>query len=154
VEFGGGPVGELEAGIELELGVEPSPAADEVLGGGITGELEAGIELELVFCGELDPGAGFPEPDTQPGSRLAAVAGAGPLVTATQPGRCCMGPWTSSEGIGLGAVHEFISASETKRFSLANTGQFSITPEPSVQVCIARESTSLFHPSMKSPCSP
>jgi hypothetical protein len=155
VVFGGGLVGELEAGIELELlGTEPSPAAGEVLGDGLAGGLEAGIELELVFCGELDAGAGFPEPDTQPGSRLAAVAGAGPLVTATQPGRYCMGPWTSSEGLGLGAAHAFISSSETKRFSFANTGQFSITPEPSVQVSIARPSTSLFHPFMKSPCSP
>jgi len=125
-----------------------------VLGGGLAGELEAGIELELEFCGRFDTGTGFPEPDKQPGSRSADEASAGPSVTATHPGRYGMGPWTFSEGFGLGAAHEFITASGTKRFSFANTGQFSITPEPSVQVCIARESTSLFHPSMKSPCSP
>ena len=125
VLFGGGLAGELEAGNELELlGTEPSPASPEagdVLGGGLAGGLEAGIELELVLCGELDTGEGFPEPETQPGSRSASVAGAGPSVTATQPGRYGMGPWTSSEGKGLGAAHEFISSSETKRFSFANT---------------------------------
>ena len=125
VLFGGGLAGELEAGNELELlGTEPlpaSPKAGDVLGGGLAVGLEAGIELELVLCRELDIGEGFPEPETQPGSRSASVAGAGPSVTATQPGRYGMGPWTSSEGKGLGATHEFISSSETKRFSFANT---------------------------------
>ena len=155
VVLGGGLAGELEAGIGLELlGTELSPEADVVLGRGLAGELEAGIELELVFCGVLDTGTGFPEPDTQFGSR-SDVASAGPSLIATQPGRYGMGPWTFSEGIGLGAAHEFITASGTKRFSLANTGQSWITPESSVQVSIARESVVLFaHPSMKSPCSP
>lgn len=64
-----------------------------------------------------------------------------------------MGPKTFS-ATGLGAAHEFITASETKRFSFSNTGQSSITPELLVHVCTARESTSLSHPSKKSPCSP
>ena len=128
-------MGVLEVGTELELpGTESSLKVGVVLGVRLVAELEAGIELELEFCGELDTGAGFPEPVTQFGSRSAAVAGAGPLVTATQPGRYGMGPMTFSEGFGLGAAHEFITASETKRFSFSNTGQFSITPELSVHV--------------------
>ena len=133
-EFGRA-MGVLEVGTELELlGTESSLEVGVVLGVRLVAELEASIELELEFCGELDTGDGFPEPVTQFGSRSAAVAGAGPLVTATQPGRYGMGPMTFSEGFGLGAAHEFITASETKRFSFANTGQFSITPEPSVHV--------------------
>lgn len=128
------------------------------LGEGLAGELEGGgIELELVFCGGVDTGTGFPDPDTQPGTRSAAVAGAGPLVTATQPGRLGKRAFvgaTSSLGNGFGAAHEFMSASETKRPSFWNTGQSSITPEFAVHVVTARESTSLSHPSAKSPCSP
>ena len=152
--LGGGLAVELEEGIGLELlGTVSLPEAGVLLGRGLAGELEAGIELELVFCGGLDTDPGFPEAATQFGSR-SAVASAGPSLIATQPGRYGMGPWTFSEGIGLGAEHEFITASGTKRFSFANTGQSSITPESFVHVSMARESTSLFHPSMKSPCSP
>lgn len=80
------------------------------------------------------------------------MAGPGPSVIATQPGRYCRGPTTSSEGSGLGAAHEFITSSGTKRFSSLNTGQSWITPDCAVQVSIARESTDLFHPSKKSAC--
>jgi hypothetical protein len=161
--LGGGFTGELEAGIEFE-GVEREAGIEfegVELEAGIEFEgveLEAGIEFEGV---ELEAGielvlwletcAGFTAPGTQPGA-TAPVAGPGPSVTATQPGRYGMGPRTFS-ATGLGAVHEFITSFETKRFSFANTGQSWITPEPSVHVCTARESTLLSHPSMKSPCS-
>lgn len=149
--------GGLDKGVDVEpLGGVPSPEAGVRVGGGLARELEGGgIELELVFCGETS--TGFPVPELQPGTRSAGVAAAGPLVTATQPGRYGRRPFggaTSSSGNGFGAEHEFMSASERKRPSFWNTEQSSITPELAVHVFTARESTSLSHPSAKSPCSP
>ena len=115
------------------LGTELSLEPGVVLGRGSARELEAGgIELELE---EFIPLAA-----RQFGSRSLGVAGAGPGVIATQPGRYGMGLLspTSSPGIGLGAAHEFISSSELKRPSFSNTGQSSITPDSAVQLSTAR----------------
>ena len=162
-----------------EVVTEEVGSAFKVGGGGLAaGGVEAGIQLELELMLMLIPiptlmptltlmlmvvlvvvllwpetGTGFAAPGTQPGTSLP-VAGAGPSVTATQPGRLGMRPRTFSEGIGLGAEHEFVLVSGRRRFSFLNTGQSSMTPEAAVHVCIARESTLLSHPSMKSPCSP
>jgi hypothetical protein len=149
VVLGRGLVGELfgrtssspEAGVVLGrgvarelLGMESLPEVGMVVGMGLASELEAGIELELVFCRRV----WFPLAAKHFGSRSADVAGPGPSVIATQPGRYGMGPVTSSLGSGLGAAHEFISSSELKRFPSWNTAQFWITPEGSVQLSIAR----------------
>ena len=75
----------------------------------------------------------------QPGSRAPGVAGPGPLVTGTQPGRYGMGPEMFSEGSGLGAEHELIWSVVWMRPSFWNTGQFWISPEPSVHACTARK---------------
>lgn len=122
-----------------------------MLGGRLAGGLEVDTALELELW--LETCTGFGAPGTQPGTMSAAVADAGPSVTATQPGRWGLGPTKFSEGTGLCAAHEFITSSGTKRFSFANTGQSSITPELFVHVCTARSSTSRFHPFMKSACS-
>jgi hypothetical protein len=139
VVLGRGLAGELfgrtmpspEAGVVLGrglarelLGTVSPPEVGMVLGMGLARELETGIELELVFfrrvfCRRV----WFPLAAKHFGSRSADVAGAGPSVIATQPGRYGMGPVTSSLGSGLGAAHEFISSSELKRFSFWNTGQ-------------------------------
>jgi hypothetical protein len=153
--LGGGLAGELlgrtesspEAGVVLGRGLVGElfgrtaslPEAGVVLGRGLARELETGIELELVFCRRVFcRRVWFPLAAKHFGSRSADVAGAGPSVIATQPGRYGMGPMTSSLGSGLGAEQEFISSSELKRFSFWNTGQSWITPESAVQLSTAR----------------
>ena len=152
------------AGDCIGIGGDPvtssSSQSGMVLGGGLAGELAAGIQLMLLLMLMLilmlvlwseTCAAGFAAPGMQPGTRSVSEAGPGPSVTATQPGRWGMGPMTFSD-TGLGATHEFITSFGTKRFSFWNTGQSWIIPEPFVHVCTARESTSLSHPSKKSPC--
>jgi hypothetical protein len=52
-------------------------------------EAEEGAEDDAVLEGisEIGTALPFPPPGTQPGMRFAGVAGAGPSVTATQPGK-------------------------------------------------------------------
>jgi len=129
---------------------------------------EVAVEEEDAEPGAGEDGAGFPLPvplvlplplplpATHPGTTFAAVAGAGPSVTATHPGRCdnrFPGP-TSSSGMGFFAAQEFITESALKRPSFWNTGQSSMTPEEAVHVVTARERTLRSHPLKKSPCSP
>ena len=124
-------------------------------------------DVEVRFCAEVvveeskEDGTGVELSfallaGTHPGTRSAGVAGAGPSVTATQPGRLGKsfpGP-TTSWGIGFGAEHASISAFEAMRPSFMNTGHASSVPLPTVHVEMARESTLLSQPFMKSACSP
>jgi len=68
----------------------------------------AGAVLEFVE-GEPESGTAlpFPPPGTHPGTRSAAVAGAGPSVTAMQPGKLGnkLPGSTCSAGRGFGAEH-------------------------------------------------
>jgi hypothetical protein len=67
LELAGDLVYAAPAGLEAEEGAEDGAALE--------GILEIGTALP------------FPPPGTQPGTRSAGVAGAGPSVTATQPGK-------------------------------------------------------------------
>lgn len=73
----------LFAGALVELAgdiVDAAPAGSEA---------EEGAEEEAALEGisEIGTALPFPPPGTQPGTRSAGVAGAGPSVTATQPGK-------------------------------------------------------------------
>lgn len=73
----------LFAGMLLEL------AGDLVYAAPADLEAEEGAEDKAALEGILETGTAlpFPPPGTQPGTRSAGVAGAGPSVTATQPGK-------------------------------------------------------------------
>ena len=78
-------------------------------------EGEEGAEEEagaLEFIPEIGTALPFPPPITQPGTRSLAVAGAGPSVTATQPGkfRNKLPGSTFSLGRGFFAAHWFITS--------------------------------------------
>jgi hypothetical protein len=73
----------LFAGALLELArdiVDAAPA-------GLEAEEGALYEAALEGIPEIGTALSFPPPGTQPGTRFAGVAGAGPSVTATQPGK-------------------------------------------------------------------
>ena len=74
---------EVVAGASLELAGDTVDAAAAGL------EAEEGAEDEATLEGisEIGTVLPFPPPGTQPGTRFAGVAGAGPSVTATQPGK-------------------------------------------------------------------
>jgi len=98
--------GELEAEGATEVGTLDDGSAR-------LGELEAEGAMEVGTPDE----AALPPPPTpmavHPGTRSAGLAGPGPSVTATQPGRygsTCPTD-TASWGYGSGAEHAFISAS-------------------------------------------
>jgi len=69
----------LSAGALLELAGDIVDAAPAEL------EAEEGAVLEGIP--EIGTALPFPPPGTQPGTRFAEVALAGPSVTATQPGK-------------------------------------------------------------------
>jgi len=108
-------LGEADAGDWLGV-VEPEVLATSTrIGAALAAEEE---DAELV-AGEDGTGLTLPiplplaPPTTHPGTRSAGVAGAGPSVTAIQPGRCdnrAPGPPCSS-GRGFFAAHEFITES-------------------------------------------
>ena len=59
------------------------------LAGDIVDAAPVGLEDKAVLKGisEIGTALSFPPPGTQPGTRFAGLAGAGPSVTATQPGK-------------------------------------------------------------------
>ena len=73
----------LFAGASLELAEDLVYAAPADL------DAEESAEDKVTLEGILEIGTvlPFPPPGTQPGTRSAGVAGAGPSVTATQPGK-------------------------------------------------------------------
>jgi hypothetical protein len=88
--LGGGDIWLDEAGtVALIAGALLELAGDIVDAAPAGWEAEEGAEDEAALEGTSEIGTAlpFPPPGTQPGTRSAGVAGAGPSVTATQPGR-------------------------------------------------------------------
>jgi hypothetical protein len=151
----------LEAGLDEACPGEPAsggetPESAKCTTGIGVGDVEVGLCAEVVAEDGTGVAFAFAPPGTHPGTRSWGVAGAGPSVTAMQPGRLgnrVPGP-TTSWGIGFGAEHPSISAFEAMRPSFSNTGHASSEPLSVVHVEMARESTLLSQPFMKSACSP
>lgn len=111
------------AGVEAEDGAGDADAVGAAVPGALNGA-EDGTEDAAVLDGTRElgtlvpfvavpfPAVPFPPPGTHPGTRSAAVASAGPSVTATQPGKfASMAPGSSfSPGTGFGAKQALFSS--------------------------------------------